>query len=406
MESYFIKAVDVSGNTVEEYREAANESSLIKELHKEGYIPIRISSSKSFSLQYFKRDVKAKNNVTRKEIILFTRELSSLLHSGLPLDRALLVLQDVSEDSPRLCHMIDKVLEQVKGGENFSDALEARGKIFSRFYINMIRAGEVGGNLEEVLDRLTEYLESSEELRNTVTSALIYPAILLTISVLSIFLLLTFVIPQFTEMFENAGKELPLPTQIVVGISEWLQSYWWSLLLLFIFAVYYHKYYVSSPLRKREFDRRVLTIPLVGDIIRNMETANLCRTLGTLIVNGVPLLGGLAIAKGTVNNSWLVSILENAEFSLKDGQGLSKPLIESGQFPKMAVQMIKMGEESGKLEDMLIQVANTFDKELRITIQRMLALLEPALILGLGVVIAGIITSILMAILSVNDLAF
>jgi general secretion pathway protein F len=270
----------------------------------------------------------------------------------------------------------------------------------------MIRAGEVGGNLEEVLDRLTEYLESSEELRNTVTSALIYPAILLTISVLSIFLLLTFVIPQFTEMFENAGKELPLPTQIVVGISEWLQSYWWSLLLLFIFAVYYHKYYVSSTLRKREFDRRVLTIPLVGDIIRNMETANLCRTLGTLIVNGVPLLGGLAIAKGTVNNSWLVSILENAEFSLKDGQGLSKPLIDSGQFPKMAVQMIKMGEESGKLEDMLIQVANTFDKELRITIQRMLALLEPALILGLGVVIAGIITSILMAILSVNDLAF
>lgn len=406
MESYFIKAVDVSGNTVEEYREAVNESSLIKELQKEGYIPIRISSSNSFSLQYFKRDAKAKKNVTRKEIILFTRELSSLLHSGLPLDRALLVLQDVSEDSPRLCYMIDKVLEQVKGGENFSDALEARGKIFSRFYINMIRAGEVGGNLEEVLDRLTEYLESSQELRNTVISALIYPAILLTISVLSIFLLLTFVIPQFTEMFESAGKELPLPTQMVVGISEWLQSYWWSLLLLFIFSVYFHKFYVSSSLRKREFDRRVLTIPLIGDIIRNMETANLCRTLGTLILNGVPLLGGLAIAKGTVNNSWLEGILENAEFSLKEGQGLSKPLLESGQFPKMAVQMIKMGEESGKLEDMLIQVANTFDKELRITIQRLLALLEPALILGLGVVIAGIITSILMAILSVNDLAF
>ena len=406
MESYFIKAVDASGKTVEEYREAVNERSLIKELQKEGYIPIRVSSSSSFSLQLFKRGAKTKQDVTRKEILLFTRELSSLLHSGLPLDRALLVLLDVSEDSPKLCRMIDMILEQVKEGENFSDALEARGKVFSRFYINMIRAGEVGGNLEEVLDRLTEYLESSQELRNTVTSALIYPAILLTISVLSIFLLLTFVIPQFTEMFESAGKELPLPTQIVVGISEWLQNYWWSLLLLFIFSVYFFKYFVSSPLRKREFDRRVLTIPLVGDIIRNMETANLCRTLGTLILNGVPLLGGLAIAKGTVSNSWLESILENAEGSLKDGQGLSKSLIESGQFPKMAVQMIKMGEESGKLEEMLIQVANTFDKELRITIQRMLALLEPALILGLGVMIAGIITSILMAILSVNDLAF
>lgn len=406
MVSFFIKAVDASGKTIEEYREAGNEDQLIRELQHEGFIPIRISAANTFSLQFFKTGVKPRKNLSGKEVLLFTRELSALLQAGLPLDRALMVLRDVSEDNDRLLAVIDKILEQVKKGDNFSDALEGRGKDFSRFYINMVRAGEVGGNLEEVLERLAGYLESALELRSTVTSALIYPAILLGVSVLSILLLLTFVIPQFTEMFDSAGKELPLSTQIVVAVSEGLQNYWWVLLLLFILTVYGCKFLLANPLRKLELDRVLLSIPMVGNIIRNMETASLCRTLGTLLLNGVPLLGGLAIAKGTVTNSHLQSVLDKAETSLKDGQGLSSALIESEQFPKMAVQMVKMGEESGKLEEMMIQVADTFDKELRITIQRMLAFLEPVLILSLGVIIAGIIISILMAILSVNELAF
>lgn len=270
----------------------------------------------------------------------------------------------------------------------------------------MIRAGEAGGSLEEVLGRLIDYLESSLELRSTVLTALIYPVILVTMSIMSILLLLTFVVPQFMQMFESAGKELPLPTQIVVGAAEWLQNYWWLLLVIFILSVYLMKFLTASPVRKRALDQYIIRLPLAGEIVRQLETANLCRTLGTLLVNGVSLLAALIIAKGTVGNLCLVEVLDEAEINLRNGKGLSKALVDSGQFPKLAVQMIRMGEESGKLEEMLLKVSETFDKELRITIQRMLALMDPILILGLGVVIAGIIISILMAILSVNDLAF
>ena len=405
MPAYVFKALDSSGKVIEDTRNADSEQSLIRQLQNEGYMPMKVSldapSSWSFKLQ-----PKAKFRLSQKEILLFSRELSTLLQAGLPLDRGLRVLMDLSGENSNLNIVVSDILEKVKGGKNLSEALESQDGVYSRFYINMIRAGEAGGSLEDVLDRLIEYLESSLELRNSVVTALIYPVILVTMSVGSIMLLLTFVVPQFTEMFESAGKELPIPTQVVVGVSEWLQSYWWLLLLLIVLAVHGMKFMVANPARKLRFDRNLLRTPLAGDIICHMETANLCSTLGTLLVNGVSLLTALTIAKGTVGNSSLREVLVEAETNLRNGKGLSKALIESGQFPKMAVQMIKMGEESGKLEEMLLNVSETYAKELRITIQRMLAMLEPALILGMGVVIAGIIISILMAILSVNDLAF
>jgi general secretion pathway protein F len=405
MPAYVFKALDSSGKIIEETRNADSEQSLIRQLQVEGYMPIKVSLDTQ-SFWSFKSQPKAKFRLSQKEVLLFSRELSTLLQAGLPLDRALRVLMDLSGENSNLNIVVSDILEKVKGGKNLSEALESQDKVYSRFYINMIRAGEAGGSLETVLDRLIDYLESSLELRNSVVTALIYPVILVTMSVASIMLLLTFVVPQFTEMFENAGKELPIPTQIVVGTADWLQSYWWLLLLFFVFAVYGIKFMIANPARKLSFDRFLLRMPLAGDIICHMETANLCRTLGTLLVNGVSLLAALTIAKGTVGNSSLTEVLVEAETNLRNGKGLSKALIESGQYPKMAVQMIKMGEESGKLEEMLLNVAETYAKELRITIQRMLAMLEPALILGLGVVIAGIIISILMAILSVNDLAF
>lgn len=368
-------------------------------------MPIKVSLQTQ-SFWGIKASPKEKFHLKQKEVLLFSRELATLLQAGLPLDRALRVLMDLSGENSNLNLVVSDILEQVKSGKNLSDALESQGKVFSRFYINMIRAGEAGGSLEEVLGRLIDYLESSLELRSTVLTALIYPVILVTMSIMSILLLLTFVVPQFMQMFESAGKELPLPTQIVVGAAEWLQNYWWLLLVIFILSVYLMKFLTASPVRKRALDQYIIRLPLAGEIVRQLETANLCRTLGTLLVNGVSLLAALIIAKGTVGNLCLVEILDEAEINLRNGKGLSKALVDSGQFPKLAVQMIRMGEESGKLEEMLLKVSETFDKELRITIQRMLALMEPILILGLGVVIAGIIISILMAILSVNDLAF
>jgi general secretion pathway protein F len=302
--------------------------------------------------------------------------------------------------------MLTKVLEAVKGGAQLSDALERQTGVFSRFYLNLIRAGEAGGALEQVLERLSAYLESSRELREIVTTAMIYPAILVTMAGASLLLLLTFVVPQFTEMFESAGKELPLPTQIVVGVAQGLKDYWWALPLLFIGVSSYFRYQFADRDRRYVWDRRLLGLPLFGDLIKKITVANFSRTLATLLGNGVTLLTALTIVKDTVNNLVVAEKIGLAVENLKEGGGLSAPLIESGLFPTLAIQMIKLGEESGHLDQMLDRVATTYDKEVKTAIQRLLALLEPVLIVGLGIMIAGIIISILMAILSVNDLAF
>lgn len=405
MALYVYKAVDRDGETVEAEREAADEAALIMALQNEGFLPIRVAPAKSrpFAWMGFRRN---KTRISQKQIALFTRELLTLLHAGLPLDRALTVLLELTTKEPALNSLIGKVLDSVKGGAQLSDALEAQGGVFSRFYINLIRAGEAGGALELVLERLSDYLERSKELRDTVTTALIYPAILVTMAVLSLLLLLTFVVPQFTEMFESAGKELPVPTQIVIGVADGLQSYWWAFLIFIAGLASYFRYQFADPERRQVWDARLLNLPMIGDLIRKLEVASFSRTLATLLTNGVSMLAALTIVRETLGNRVIVDGVGVAVESLKRGGSLSAPLIESGLFPTLAMQMIKLGEESGHLAEMLERVAVTYDKEIKISIQRMLALLEPVLIVGLGIMIAGIIISILMAILSVNDLAF
>ena len=405
MTLFVYKAVTREGEVVEEHLEAENEQALIKALQLDGMMPIKVSPASSNPLYLLKLG-KDPNKLPQKDILLFTSELETLLGAGLPLDKSLLVLMDLTEDNAKLNKMISQVLEGVKGGSTLANALEAQTNVFSKFYLNMIRAGELGGSLEDVLSRLAEYLERSKELKDTVGTALIYPTILLVMSVASIFMMLIFVVPQFTEMFESAGKELPLSTQVVVGLAEFLQKYWWVIISAVLFLMVYVNYQMIDPVRKKRWDSRILQLPLVGKIILNMETANMSRTMGTLLGNGVSILTALTIVQETVGNLVLAEAVGEAAGKLKQGQNMSAALVESNQFPKLAMQMIKMGEETGRLEEMLLRVANIYDKQLRVAITRMLALLEPALIISLGLIIAGIIVSILMAILSVNDLAF
>lgn len=405
MPLYFYKAVTREGETLEAEREAADEASLLLALQGEGLLPIRVAPASSRPFAWLRLGAK-KAGVSRKDVALFTHELLTLLQAGLPLDRALTVLMELTESQPNLNAMIGKVLEAVKGGAQLSDALERQTGVFSRFYLNLIRAGEAGGALEQVLERLADYLERSRELRETVTTAMIYPAILLTMSAASLLLLLAFVVPQFTEMFESAGKELPVPTQIVVGVARGLRDYWWALPLAFMAVASYFRYQFADRDRRYAWDRRLLALPLAGDLVKKIAVANFSRTLATLLGNGVPLLAGLAIVKDTMGNLVVAEKIGVAMESLKQGGGLAAPLIESGLFPTLAIQMVKLGEESGHLDQMLDRVATTYDKEVKTAVQRMLALLEPVLIVGLGIMIAGIIISILMAILSVNDLAF
>jgi len=399
------KAVNSLGETEEGVRDAIDERKLIAALQAEGYIPIRVEPASAKSFLGLSLGVK-QSKLSQKDIALFTGELATLLESGLPLDKSLLVLIDLTEDNERVAKLIGRVLEKVKGGSTLADALEKQSGIFSKFYLNMIRAGEAGGSLGEVLGRLSEYLERSRELKETVSTALIYPAILLIMSLVSLFVMLTFVVPQFSEMFESAGKALPVSTQIVVGLAGWLQSYWWMLVLGVVLISAYMNLQLADPVRKRVWDGRFLKLPLAGTIILNKETANISRTLGTLLGNGVSILSALVIVRETVDNLVLAAAIQDTEEQLKQGRNMSDALLEKGIFPKMAMQMIKMGEETGRLEEMLLRVATIYDKQLRVAIQRMLALLEPALIISLGLMIAGIIVSILLAILSVNDLAF
>ncbi|HEY8158693.1 MAG TPA: type II secretion system F family protein [Methylobacter sp.] len=399
------KVVNSFGETEEGVRDAVDERHLIAALQSEGYIPVRVVPASAKSFLGLPLGLK-QSKLSQKDIALFTGELATLLESGLPLDKSLLVLMDLTEDNERVTKLIGRVLEKVKGGSTLADALEKQSGIFSKFYLNMIRAGEAGGSLGEVLTRLSEYLERSRELKDTVSTALIYPAILLIMSLASLFVMLTFVVPQFSEMFESAGKALPVSTQIVVGLAEWLQSYWWVLILGVIVITGYMNLQMADPVRKKVWDGRFLKLPLAGTIILNKETANISRTLGTLLGNGVSILSALVIVRETVDNLVLAASIQDTEDQLRQGKNMSDALLEKGIFPKMAMQMIKMGEETGKLEEMLLRVANIYDKQLRVEIQRMLALLEPALIISLGLMIAGIIVSILLAILSVNDLAF
>ena len=405
MAVFTFKAINSLGETEEGMRDAVDERHLIAALQSEGYIPIRVAPANSRSFLGLGLGAK-QSKLSQKDIGLLTGELATLLESGLPLDKSLLVLMDLTEDNERLRKLIARVLDKVKGGASLADALEQQAGIFSKFYLNMIRAGEAGGSLGEVLTRLSDYLERSQELKDTVSTALIYPAILLVMSLASLFVMLTFVVPQFTEMFESAGKALPVSTQIVVGLANWLQSYWWVLLTGIVFISSYMKLQLADPIKKKVWDGRFLKLPLAGTIILNKETANISRTLGTLLGNGVSILAALIIVRETVDNLVIAAAIEDAEGQLKQGKHLSDALLEKGLFPKMAMQMIKMGEETGRLEEMLLRVATIYDKQLRVAIQRLLAFLEPALIITLGLMIAGIIVSILLAILSVNDLAF
>jgi general secretion pathway protein F len=404
MPLFSYKAINPSGETEEGVRDAADEAKLIAALQTEGYIPIRVAPARSGAFLGFGGAKQTK--LSAKDIALFTGELATLLESGLPLDKSLLVLMDLTEDHEALTKLIAKVLEKVKSGASLADALELQAGIFSKFYLNMIRAGEAGGGLGEVLVRLSEYLESSQELKDTVSTALIYPAILLVMSLASVFVMLTFVVPQFTEMFESAGKELPVSTQIVVGMAEWLQSYWWILIGGVTGLSSYMKFQMADPIRKKVWDGRFLKVPLFGNILMNKETANISRTLGTLLGNGVSIIAALVIVRETVDNLVVAAAIADTEEQVKQGRHISDALLEKALFPKMAMQMIKMGEETGRLEEMLLRVATIYDKQLRVAIQRMLAFLEPVLIISLGLMIAGIIVSILLAILSVNDLAF
>ena len=404
MPGFQYKAVTADGEIVQGTLEGRDRKQVVEQLHALGQTPIRIGETSVQVSRGRKRHLR-KRRLNEDQIANATRELATLLHAGMPLDRALGVLVSLSEGEP-IAEMMGNVRKQVNGGSSLADAIESQGGVFNRFYINLLRAGEAGGALEVVLERLADHMQQSKEVRDAMVSALIYPVILIVVAVTSIFILLGYVVPQFTELFEDVGQVLPLPTRITIAVGEGLQSYGWVALLVVAAGVWLIRRQLLDPRGRRRWHARFLKLPLAGAIITRVEVARFARTLGTLLHNGVPVLKALSIVKDSIGNQVIADGIERLAGSLKEGQSLAEPLAEAALFPPFAIHMIRVGEESGRLEELLLQVASIYDRETQVTIKRALSLLEPVLILVLGIIIAAVIMSILMAILGINQLVF
>jgi general secretion pathway protein F len=300
--------------------------------------------------------------------------------------------------------IILSVLRSIREGSSFSDALMKHPRVFPKIYVNMIRAGEAGGVLDVVLDKLNEFLETSKELKDHIFSAMIYPVILSATGGISIIILLTYVLPKFSTIFAELGSALPLPTQIVLGFSNILKTFWWVVLLLAGGAWFAFRMYLKSPAGRYKWD--AFKLKLLGEVVTKIETARFSRTLGTLLKSGVPLLQALNNSKDVIGNQVIASAIDKVSKGAKEGKGIAGPLTDAGVFPPLALSMIKVGEETGQLDTMLMKVASTYERSLRLAVKRLVSFLEPVMILGMGLIIGFIVVSMLMAIFSITELPF
>jgi len=401
---YRFKALNPAGETEEGEIDAAVESVAVAQLQDAGYLPIHLEPvgvDRRWSLRRLKITTPHRK-ISARDMEFFTRELATLLEAGLPLDQSLQTLLEVA-DSAALKRLITAVDEDVRRGVALSAALADQQFGLSVLFINMVRAGEASGSLDESLSRLADYLQRSRDLRDSITSALIYPIILVIVAGLSVTALLMFVLPQFSQMFADLGAALPWPTQLLLTVGEIVRSYWWVIPSAALAIGFLGRRWLSDPAHRLRVDGLVLQLPLVGELIVKSELAKFTHTLGTMIGHGVPLVRSLEIVRGGMSNRALGQCVVTATEGLQRGQGLATPLGDDGLFPSLAIKLIHIGEESGRLEEMLLRLADIYERDVRTTLQRLLSLLEPTLIVGLGVVIAGIILAILTAVLGMNQ---
>jgi len=344
-----------------------------------------------------------KKRVSTKSLVVFTRQLSTLIAAGLPLVKALRTLHDQLEPGA-LKDIIKGIAGEVESGTNFSEALSRFPKVFPEFYINMIKAGELGGMLQGILKRLSEFLDKSQKLKDRIKSALMYPAFVLMVAVLILIMLMIFVIPTFTNMFSELGGALPLPTKILIVASEVIRKAWYLLPIIPILLVLLYKLLIRNPDRKIFVDKIKLHIPVVGALIHQISVARFSRTLGTLLSSGVPILNALETVKDIIGNEFIGRAVLQVRDSIKEGEGVSGPMEASKAFPPLVVKMINIGEETGQLDKMLIQIADNFEEEVDVAISGLTSLLEPLLIVLMGLVVGFIVVSMFMPLFSLANL--
>jgi general secretion pathway protein F len=402
MANFRYRAIAPTGEILQGVMEAATKDEVVAKLQEQGNVPIeaQLADKSAASIVGL---LGSSSGVSADQIGTFTEQLANLLGAGLPLDRALQILLDLAEND-KMKRLVTRIRDSVRGGSSLSVALENQGGAFTKLYINMVRAGEMGGTLDKTLRQLAEYLKRSKELRSSVVSALIYPILLLLMAGGSLIFMLTYVVPKLQPIFDQLGGELPLLTKMVLALAAVLRYGWWVIIVGAIATVLYFRKQMSEPATRRIWDARLLKVFGVGDLLCKMDTARLVRTAGTLLKNGVPLLSTLTIAKNVLTNSVLQDAVETASKDVKTGGSLAPALAQTKLFPKLAIQMVTVGEETGQLDDMLLKVADVYDYEVKTTVDRLLAIFVPALTLFLAGFIAIIVSSMIMAIMSINNL--
>lgn len=413
MKPFSYRATTSEGRIVEGVMDADGEAAVVASLRTQGYIPLAVKAGggkiggKRAGLSIALPQVPGLGppKIKSRDVMMFTRELATLLRAGMPLDRSLQSLSQLT-DNESLRRVIENVLGQVQEGKSLSKALADHAPTFDTLYVNMIRAGEAGGVMENVLERLADYLERAEQARDEIRGAMAYPLVLFAVGMLAIVVLLTYVLPKFTVLFADMGQALPMSTRLVMQASDGLQAYWWAIGLFLMICWAGFKRYADTPTGRYKVDRYRLSVPLFGKLSRKVQVARFARTLGTMLKSGVPMLQSLDIVRAVVTNSVIASALQSVQQDVSEGKGLSQPLERTGVFPTLALQMVSVGEETGRLDDMLLIVSDHFDREVTNSVNSLMRLLEPAMLVVMGVVAGFIVISMLSAVFAVNDMSF
>lgn len=397
MNNFEYIAKDKSGSTVTGILEGASENEINDILHKRNLIVISIKKTKS-------KVVKSKDKkVKLEDLVIFSRQLATMIDAGIPLAQALNILSEQIEDA-NFKQVIISVYNDLQGGTNFCESLSKHPNIFSDLFVNMIRAGEISGNLDDVLDRLAIYLEKTSSLNRKVRSSLVYPAVVVTMAILITTLLLVKVVPTFKNIFDTLGGQLPLPTQILIGISEAFRKYFLIVVGIFVFIIIIFKKYISTEKGRFNFDVFKLRVPVLGQLFRKVAIARFSRTFATLIRSGVAALNALEIVAKTSGNKLVEKSVLAARDAVRSGESMSATLLKNKVFPPMVCRMIGVGEQTGQLEKMLSKIADFYDEQVDAAVSGLTSLIEPMVIAFLGVIIGGIVMSLFLPIFKITEL--
>lgn len=396
MATFRYVAKENTGKTVSGILEYSDRASLIDALRKKGLIIISINEAK-------KRKALGSRKVKLEDIVIFSRQLATMVDSGIPIVQAMDILHDQTEN-PDFKNIMAVIRDDIEAGASFSDALSKHSTVFSPLYINMVRAGESSGALDDILDRLASYLEKSSKLQRKVKSSLVYPAVVVTMAMLITLVMLLKVIPTFKGIFTMLGGTLPLPTRILILVSDTLRGMFLYVVAVVGAVAFLLKKYIATAQGKSVFDRTILSLPVLGQLLRKVAVAKFTRTFATLVKSGVPILVSLEIVGRTSGNTVIENAVEKVRNSIKEGENISGPLASSGAFPPMVVRMISVGEQTGELEKMLGKIADFYDDQVDVAVSGLTSLIEPLIIAFLGVVIGGIVIAMFLPVFKMTEI--